>query len=72
MDASDLDLIEKHASSDPVLRRLYQEHRNLEKELAQLVKKPFLTPVEEREEQRLKKLKLAGKDKIVKILEKYR
>jgi len=72
MDARDIELIEKFAKQDPLLRTLYQEHRELDKKLQKLSKKPYLTPAEEREEQRLKKMKLAGKDKLVRILEKYR
>lgn len=72
MDQRDILLIEKHAPRDPVLRQLYQEHKGLDKKLQKLGKKPFLTAAEEGEEQKLKKLKLAGKDKMMKILEKYR
>lgn len=72
MDQRDILLIEKHAPDDPILFKLYQEHKGLDKKLQKLGKKPFLTTTEEREEQKLKKLKLAGKDKMMKILEKYR
>lgn len=72
MDSREIDLIEKYSKEDPVLRSLYQEHKSLDKRLAKLGKKPYLTAAEEREEQRLKKLKLVGKDRIMKILERYR
>jgi uncharacterized protein YdcH (DUF465 family) len=72
MDVKDIELIEKFAGQDPLLRTLYEEHRTLDKKLLKLSKKPYLTPAEENEEQKLKKLKLAGKDRIMKILEKYR
>lgn len=55
-----------------MLRRLYEEHKQLKRQIAKLEKKPFLTAAEQRDETRLKKLKLAGKDRIVRILEKYR
>lgn len=55
---------------DPIIRKLYEEHRQLEKKLAKLEKKPFLTADEESEEHRLKKMKLAGKDQLVRLLEK--
>lgn len=72
MDDREVELIREIAKKDPVLRNLYEIHRDLDKKLMKLGKKPFLTAAEEREEQKLKKLKLAGKDKIMKILEKYR
>ncbi len=72
MEPRDIELIEKHTKDDPVLRTLYEEHKILDRKLQKLGKKPFLSPVEEREEQELKRMKLAGKDKIVRILEKYR
>lgn len=72
MESPDFVGIEQFLDRDPLLKRLYEEHRHLKKQIAKLEKKPFPTPAEEKEEHRLKKLKLAGKDRIVRILEKYR
>lgn len=57
---------------DPELKKYYEEHQELEKKLLGLQHKSHLTPVEEVEKKRLQKLKLAGKDKIMEILGKYR
>lgn len=64
--------IELFLDRDPLLKKLYEEHRHLKKQIAKLEKKPFLTSQEEREEHQLKKQKLAGKDQIIRILEKHR
>lgn len=57
---------------DLELKRYYEEHQELEKKLLGYQHKSHLTPLEEVEKKRLQKLKLAGKDKIMEILEKYR
>lgn len=57
---------------DPELKKYYEEHQELEKKLSGFQHKSHLTPVEEVEKKRLQKLKLAGKDKIMEILGKYR
>ena len=57
---------------DPELRRFYEEHVELEKKLAALQHKHFLTPEEDLEKKRIQKLKLAGKDRIMEILGRYR
>jgi len=57
---------------DPELKKYYEEHQELEKRLMGFQHKSHLTPVEEVEKKRLQKLKLAGKDKIMEILGKYR
>ena len=57
---------------DPELKKYYEEHRELEKKLEGYQHKVHLTPLEETEKKRLQKLKLAGKDKIMEILGRYR
>jgi uncharacterized protein YdcH (DUF465 family) len=57
---------------DPELKRYYEEHLELEKKLLNFQNKSYLTPVEETEKKKLKKLKLLGKDRIMEILGKYR
>jgi len=57
---------------DAELKKYYEEHQELEKRLLGFQHKSHLTPVEEVEKKRLQKLKLAGKDKIMEILGKYR
>lgn len=57
---------------DPELKKFYDEHRELEKQLAVLQHKHHLSPDEEIEMKKIQKLKLAGKDRMMQILEKYR
>ncbi len=57
---------------DPELKKYYEEHQELEKQLQGYQHKSHLTPLEEVEKKRLQKLKLAGKDKIMEILGRYR
>lgn len=57
---------------DQELKRFYDEHQELEKQLAVFQHKHYLSPEEEIEMKRIQKLKLAGKDKIMEILGKHR
>lgn len=57
---------------DPELRKYYDEHQELEKQLLEYQHKLHLSADEEVEKKRLQKMKLAGKDKIMEILEKHR
>ena len=56
---------------DPELKRYYEEHLELENKLLSYQER-YLTPEEEIEKKKIQKLKLAGKDKIMEILKKYR
>ncbi len=49
-------------------RMLYEEHILFEKKLTEYEKKGFLSPPEELEKNKVKKLKLAGKDEMERIL----
>ncbi|MGH7770847.1 MAG: DUF465 domain-containing protein [Candidatus Binatia bacterium] len=57
---------------DAELKKYYEEHQDLEKKLLDYQHKFHLTPLEELEKKKLQKLKLAGKDKIMEILGRYR
>ena len=57
---------------DPELKKHYDEHQALEKQLAALHHKGHLSTDEEVEIKRIQKLKLAGKDKMMEILGKHR
>jgi len=46
---------------------LLQQHREYERRLEELINKPWLTPEEELEEKRIKKLKLRIKDQIARL-----
>jgi uncharacterized protein YdcH (DUF465 family) len=72
MEKHDEELIRTLLDSDPELKRFYEEHLELEKQLAALQHKHFLTPEEEIERKRIQKVKLAGKDRIMEILGRHR
>lgn len=72
MEERDEALIALWVDKDEELRKMVEEHRIFEKKLAEFNRKPYLTTAETLEKKRIQKLKLAGKDKIVAILAKYR
>jgi uncharacterized protein YdcH (DUF465 family) len=72
MEPYELELIEKHKNEDNELRALWNLHRDYEKQLDELSKRPYLKPSEEMEVRELKKKKLAGKTKLQQLLDKYR
>ena len=72
MEKRDELLIEKHIESDEELRKYVEEHAMLEEKLEQFNKRVYLTSDEEIEQKKIKKMKLAGRDKIEMILRKYR
>jgi len=72
MEKRDKLLIEKHINTDDELKKFVEEHILFEKQLGELSEKVYLTPDEEMKQKELKKLKLAGRDKIEEILKKYR
>jgi uncharacterized protein YdcH (DUF465 family) len=72
MEKNDEELIRTLVDRDPELKRCYEEHLDLEKQLASLQHKHFLTPEEDLERKRIQKVKLAGKDRIMEILGRYR
>lgn len=72
MEKHEEDLIRSLVDRDSELRRFYEEHLELEKQLATLQHKHHLTPEEDLERKRIQKIKLAGKDRIMEILGRYR
>jgi uncharacterized protein len=72
METKDEELIKTLLDRDPELRRYYEEHQDLEKQLTQFQGRMHLTPEEEVEKKRIQKLKLAGKDRIMEILARHR
>ena len=53
-------------------RTLAEQHAQLKKQIADIESKPHLTPADEVEEQRLKKLKLHVKDQMNDIMAQYK
>ncbi|HDD43542.1 MAG TPA: DUF465 domain-containing protein [Candidatus Desulfofervidus auxilii] len=71
MEPKEIELINKLIEKDEELKKLWEEHLDLEKKIEEYNKRVYLTPEEEIERNRLKKIKLAGKDRIHEILKKY-
>lgn len=72
MELKDEQTIVSLLDKDPELKKYYEEHRELEKQLADFQHKHHLTAEEEVEMKKIQKLKLAGKDRMMEILGRYR
>ncbi len=72
MEAHDEELVKSLVSGNDELRRADQVHRELKAEVDALSAKNHLSPEEELRRKELQKLKLAEKDKIMRILVDYR
>jgi uncharacterized protein YdcH (DUF465 family) len=72
MEERDLALIKTWIQQDEELKQRIDEHEEYERRLEEFNRRPYLTAEETLERKRLQKLKLAGRDKIEKILAKYR
>jgi len=72
MEASELELINRLATSHDELRHLVSRHRSLETDLERLEAIRNPTDTERREMNRIKRLKLRGKDRITQILSQHR
>ena len=57
-------MIMKEPTGEERLVLLEQRHRALDEQIDRLIRRPYLTPDEQREITDLKKLKLATKDKL--------
>jgi uncharacterized protein YdcH (DUF465 family) len=72
MELRDVALIERLLPELPELRRLWEEHLRLDRELEELRGRRFLTSEEEARRRELAKTKLAGRDRIETILRDHR
>jgi uncharacterized protein YdcH (DUF465 family) len=72
MEQKDYDLIQSLLPRDEELARLWNEHLELEKRLDDLNERLYLSNEEQVELKHLKKVKLAGRDRIETILASYR
>ena len=64
----DQTLLQNLIENNPRFRMLYEEHSLFEKKLSELEKKGYLSEEEELEKNKVKKMKLSGKDEMEKIL----
>lgn len=72
MEKTDLELIAELSDRNSEVKILWEEHLLYEKQLDKLEKKSFRSPEEERVVKEIKKKKLLGKTKLLKILDRYR
>ena len=68
MENRDRQLIEEAGKTNFEVKRLYQQHQELEDRLGKLGRRAFLTSDEEAEERRLKQLKLQGVEKMFRLV----
>lgn len=72
MEKHDEELIQTLMVQDDELRQHYEEHLEFEKQLHALNRKLYLTPEQDRQRREIQKRKLAGKDKLMTILQRHR
>jgi uncharacterized protein YdcH (DUF465 family) len=72
MAEKDMDLIQRLSEENPRFRKLHEEHMLFEKQLQKLDERNYLTPEEDLERKKIRKLKLAGKDEMESILRDHR
>jgi uncharacterized protein len=65
----DQTLLQDLIENNPRFRMLYEEHAIFEKQLTEFEKKGFLSDQEELDKNKIKKMKLVGKDEMKKILQ---
>ncbi len=65
----DQSLLQGLIESNPRFRTLYENHIFFEKQLQEYEKRSFLSPDEEIEKNKVKKLKLIGKDEMENIVQ---
>ncbi len=72
MEQYEMELIKRYEDQDPELKELYAKHLEYAQEVDRLENKRYLNPQEEMELKNIKKMKLAGKTRILNILDRYR
>jgi hypothetical protein len=72
MEKKDEELIQTLLPRDEELKRYYEEHLDLERQLDEYNRRLYLTPEQDYERKELQKRKLQGKDRIMEILHKHR
>lgn len=65
----DQTLLQNLIENNPRFRMLYEEHLLFEKQLSEFEKKTYLSAQEELDKNKIKKMKLVGKDEMEEILQ---
>ena len=71
MERYEEELIQRYLGNDHDLRVLYDEHQTLKHQLEDFRRRQYMSVEEEIEMKRIQKLKLASKDRIMAILNRY-
>ncbi len=66
------EIVEILKQDNEEFKRLYQEHRELDTQLGDMIKKPYLTSEEEVEKKRMQKEKLLKKDRMAELVREYK
>ena len=72
MDITEKELLEYAVKSDVEIKRLYEQHRVLDQKISSILHRNFLTDREDVEVRTLKKEKLRGKDRLMRLLSDFR
>ena len=72
MEKKALELVQALLPNDEELRQHYEDHLEFEKQLGELNRKLYLTPEQDLQRREIQKRKLAGKDRIMEILQRHR
>lgn len=72
MEDSDLKLLKEYAKDNNELERLYNEHIRLENEIEKLQAIRIRSPEESKKLKELKRVKLAGRDRMEEIFQELR
>jgi hypothetical protein len=67
MESTQREQIEKVATENFELKKLYEQHQTYEERLRTLSRQVYLTPKEEQEERELKQKKLRGVERMLKL-----
>lgn len=66
------DIIQNLTRESEEFRKLDTEHKELDSQLTELSGRAYLSPEEEMEKQKLKKLKLQKKDRMAELIRQYK
>jgi len=69
MERTEREQIEKAATENFELKKLYDQHQLYEERLKKLARQVYLTPKEEQEERELKQKKLRGVERMLKLVQ---